>query len=119
MRAFPREHPYVTAHLILKQQWTKLVADEASQRLFAWKRLELLRIQSRVLRQCLEGDLENLEVQAILAFEMIVDGRLIDPSLGDDVAHARALEPLFREQRNRGFYDQVAGIFCGARHCSL
>ena len=37
---------------------------------------------------------EDFEVQTALTFEMIIAGGLIDASLGDDVPHARALEPF-------------------------
>src|SRR6185437_2231711 len=99
MRAFPGEHAYVATQVVLKKQRPQLVAHEASECLFGWKRLEFFRVNSRILCEPFERDFENFKVQTILAFEMIVDGSLVDPSLGDDVTHARSLEPLFREQR--------------------
>src|SRR5215831_1036218 len=118
MRAFPGKHAYVTAHFILKKQRPQLVAHKASQCLFARKRFELLRINSRVFCQPRESNFEDFEVQTILSFEMIIDRGLVDPSLGDDVSHARSLEALLRKQRDGGFDDQVAGIFSGTGHWS-
>src|SRR5262245_29783914 len=50
---------------------------------------------------------------------MVVYGGLIDPSLRDDVTHARALETLVREQINGSLYDRAAGTFCRTGHLFL
>ena len=70
------------------EQRPQLVAHEAPECLFGRKRFKFFGIDARLLRQPFECDFEHLEVQAIFAFEMIIDGGLIDPSLGDDVTHA-------------------------------
>ena len=48
-----------------------------------------------MFRQLLERSFEDFEVQLILAFEMIIDGCLIDASFDDDVArsHPGSLSP--------------------------
>src|SRR5262249_46165752 len=89
------------------------------QRLFARKGPEFLRIESAVLRERFEGDLEDLQIQPVLSLEMVVYGGLIYPSLRNDVTHARALETLIPEQINRSLYDRAAGIFGWTGHLSL
>jgi len=50
-----------------------------------------------MFRQLLKCSFEDFEVQPVLAFEMIIDGGLVDASFDNDVPHARALEAVFRE----------------------
>jgi hypothetical protein len=47
---------------------------------------------------------------------MIIDGRLIDASSGDDVSHAGILEAFFRKQVNGGFDDVLTGVFGWTGH---
>jgi hypothetical protein len=79
-----------------------LPVHEASQSLLARKRLEFLRIKSRMFRQLLEGGFEDFKVQSVFAFEIIIDGRLFDARFDDYVADARTLEALLREQIDGG-----------------
>jgi hypothetical protein len=58
--------------------------------------------------QLLERSFEDFEVQPILAFEMIIDSCLIDPSFDDDVSHARTLEAFLREQMDGGLDNGTA-----------
>jgi len=82
------------------------------------KRLELLWIKARMFRQLLKRGFEDFEVQPVLAFEMIINGRLVDASFDDDVPHARALEALFREQTDGGLDNGAARIFSRTGHWS-
>ncbi|MGA7679585.1 MAG: hypothetical protein WCA54_05340, partial [Pseudolabrys sp.] len=63
----------------------------------------LFRVKSSLFRQPLERSFAHFEIQPVLAFEMIIDGRLIDASSGDDVSHAGILEAFLRKQVNGGF----------------
>src|ERR1035437_5700602 len=116
MCALPGEHADVAAHFVAVQQRPQLLVDEASQSLRAGERLELLRIKSRIFRQLLEGGFEDLEVQTVLAFEMIIDGSLIDARFGDDVPHARAFKAFLRKQSNGGLDDRLTGVFGWTGH---
>jgi len=64
----------------------------------------------------LERSFEDFEVQPVLAFEMIIDGRLIDPSFDDDVTHARVLEAFLRKQMDGGLDNGGAGVFSRTGH---
>src|SRR5450759_1970941 len=116
MCALPGEHTDVAAHFVAEQQRPQLLVHEASQSLLAGERLELLRIKSRIFRQLREGGFEDLEVQTVLAFEMIIDGSLIDARFGDDVSHARTLEAFLRKQSDGGLDDRLAGVFSWTGH---
>src|SRR5260370_41084560 len=74
-----------------------------------------------MVRQLLECNFENFEVQTVLTFEMIIYGSLIDASFGDDVSHARTLEAFLREQIDGGLDNGVAGGFVrgGPGVCNL
>ena len=76
-----------------------MLVHEGSQSLLAGKRLGLLRIKSRVFFQLLERGFEHFEVQLVLAFEMIIDARLIDSRFDDDVPDARPWKPFSANKR--------------------
>src|SRR5664280_2340519 len=116
MCTLPGKHTDVAAHFVAEQQRPQLLIHEASQSLLAGERLEFLRIKSCIFRQLLEGGFKDLEVQTVLAFEMIIDGRLIDARFGDDVPHARTLESFLRKQCNSGLDNRLAGIFSWTGH---
>jgi hypothetical protein len=69
-----------------------------------------------MFRQLLERSFEDFEVQPVLAFKMIIDGRLIDASFGDDVPHARTLEAFLREQMDGGLDNGAASTFRRTGH---
>jgi hypothetical protein len=47
---------------------------------------------------------------------MIIDGRLIDASFGDDVSHTGILEAFLREQVDGGFDNRLTGVFGWTGH---
>jgi hypothetical protein len=47
---------------------------------------------------------------------MIIDSRLIDAGLDDDVPHTRALEPFFREQVDGGLDNGTTCVFGRTGH---
>jgi hypothetical protein len=47
---------------------------------------------------------------------MIIDGRLIDASPGNDVSHAGILKTLLREKMDSGFDNRLTGIFSRTGH---
>src|SRR3984885_9814415 len=116
MCALPGEKANVAAHLVAKQKRPQLLVHEASQSPFTGKRLEFLRLRSRMFCQLLEGSFEDFEVQPILAFEMIIDSCLIDPRLDDDVSHARTLEAFLRKKVDGGLDNGAASVFCRTGH---
>jgi hypothetical protein len=59
---------------------------------------------------------EDFEVEPFLAFEMIIDGGLIDASFDDDVPHARTLEAFLREQMDGGLDNGTASVFSRSGH---
>jgi hypothetical protein len=93
-----------------------LTGYQSSQSILAGKRPEFLRTKSRLICQFLRCSFEDFEVQTALTFEMIIDGGLINASLGDYVPHARALEALIREQIDGGLNNGVARIFGRSDH---
>jgi hypothetical protein len=69
-----------------------------------------------MFRQFLEPSFKDLEVQPALAFEMIIDGGLIDASFDYDVPHARTLEAFLREQMDGGLDNGAASVFSRTGH---
>ena len=63
-----------------------------------------------------KSDLEHLEVQPLLALEMVVDRRLIDARFGDNGPNACAVKAPLGEKGHRGLDDAVPRVLGRAGH---
>src|SRR6185503_18237423 len=117
LHGFPVEYPQVPAELVARREWPQLAADESTERRFARGDLRLLCMRDLVRGQGAEGRAQNLAVEALLAGKVIVDGRLVDPRLGDDGADAGALVAALGEQPFGCLHDPLAGDFGWSSHC--
>ena len=94
--AFPGEDAHVASGVVAMQERPQLFVDELPQRRFARQIRERGSVRS-LSSESVQGRLKHLGLKPLLAFEMVVDRRLVDLRPADDVAHARAVEPLFGE----------------------
>ena len=70
-----------------------------------------------VLGQRPDGGAQHLAVKPVLAGEMVIDGRLVDPRLGDDGANAGRVIAALGEQTLGRFEDALTGDFGRPGHC--
>ena len=90
------------------------VPYEAPQRLFGRHTRESL-AQIRVWRMAYRQP-QNLFIKFGFVAEVVVDGGDVRPRPAADLAHRRAVKPLFREHVPRGLEQFCPGRVCGRNH---
>ena len=107
----------VPAELVARAERPQLAADEGAERGLARRRLRLFGMGKLVRGQGPERGAQNLAVKPFLAGE--VNGRLIDPRLGDNGAHAGPLVAVLGEQPFGRLHDALAGDFGWPGHARI
>jgi hypothetical protein len=116
----PIEDAHVSAVLVAAHQRAELAADELDQRRLARHRLHLVGMFELLLGQGPERRAQNLAIKPVLAFEMVIDGGLVDTGLGDDGADRGGVVAALGEQPFRRLHDSLAGNIGRPRHdCAI